>query len=170
MRIFAIILISSFVTNFDVQTECTLSRKILKGVHRIYDVPLEFQRLDPAEYQNLLTGDLREYDCLYLMKNAGETTGYLIVTRAKGRFDYFDYIVIFSPEKEVKGVSVIEYRSDHGAGICQKGWLKQFEGYQGGNLQVGKNIDGVSGGTISANSIVSDIQRCHHLIGLITAY
>ena len=87
-----------------------------------------------------------------------------------GRFEYFDYIVVFSPENKLLGVSVIQYRSDHGAGICQRNWLKQFKGYKGDRLEIGKDIDGVTGGTISASSMVSDIQRCHKLMKMITAY
>ena len=54
---------------------------------------------------------------------------------------------------------VTTYRSSHGAGICSKGWLKQFRGYHGEEIRLGKEIDSISGATISASSLVEDIQR-----------
>ena len=104
---------------------------------------------------------LHPCDCLYIIKIAGEIKGYLFSTRAKGRFDYFDYSIIYAGDLSVLEVFVTVYRSTHGAAICQKKWLSQFKGYRGDPLKLGSDIDAVSGGTLSATSLVSDIQRCH---------
>ena len=41
-----------------------------------------------------------------------------------------------------------------------KGWLNQFIGYDGTKtLRVGKEIDSISGATISAYGITTDIQQ-----------
>lgn len=120
------------------------------------------------------TGEWESYwhkgDCLYLINTPEGNEGYLFSTRAKGRYEYFDYLVIFSNLLKVQRVVITQYRSDHGGGICSGGWLKQFEGYGGGILTLGKDIDGVSGGTISATSLVNDMQRCHRLLNLIIHY
>jgi len=50
--------------------------------------------------------------------------------------------------------------------ICSKNWLKQFIGYQGNPLRYKADIDGISGATISANSITSDIQDVHKYMRL----
>ena len=55
---------------------------------------------------------------------------------------------------------ILVYRSTHGAAVCSKKWLKQFNGYSGGKLELGKDIDSVSGATISATSLVKDVERC----------
>ncbi len=40
-----------------------------------------------------------------------------------------------------------------------KGWLKQFTGYDGSDtLEVGKNVDAISGATISVYGITLDVQ------------
>jgi Na+-translocating ferredoxin:NAD+ oxidoreductase RnfG subunit len=46
-----------------------------------------------------------------------------------------------------------------------KGWLKQFIGYDGKEkLEYGKNIDSISGATISANAITYNVQEsCRYL-------
>jgi hypothetical protein len=152
---------------FSSREECTIPNKVLKEAGRQFGGPVEVHYLNLPEYNEAVSNQLNTYDCLFELTRSGETHGYLIKTRAKGRFDYFDYVIIFSSEGQVLEVVVTRYRSDHGAGICQRNWLKQFVGYNGEGLQLGKDIDGVTGGTISAASIIADIQRCHRLLGKI---
>jgi len=109
-------------------------------------------------------GLLKEGDQLFQIIQGGEVSGYMLRTSAKGRFDYFDYNISYTPKLEVKGLLVTVYRSTHGAAICQKKWLSQFEGYAGGKLVLGKEIDAISGASFSAQSMVVDIQRCHALM------
>lgn len=85
------------------------------------------------------------------------TIGYTVISRAKGRFDYFEFIVIYNASLEIKLVKVLEYSSGRGAEICAKSWLKQFT-QKNQKLEYGKNIDALSGATISAESITADIN------------
>ena len=64
--------------------------------------------------------------------------GFVLSTSAMGRFDAFDYFLIFNKELEVQLVRVVVYRSSHGSAICSKRWLKQFAGYSGGEISYGK--------------------------------
>jgi Na+-translocating ferredoxin:NAD+ oxidoreductase RnfG subunit len=52
---------------------------------------------------------------------------------------------------------VLEYTSDHGYQIANKGWLKQFE--KGTSFSVGENIDAISGATISVKSITAGVNE-----------
>lgn len=74
--------------------------------------------------------------------------------------EFFDYFILFDKTKNVTSVVVYNYEATHGQEITAKGWLKQFTGYNGSrNLVVGKNIDSISGATISVNAITDDIAR-----------
>lgn len=74
--------------------------------------------------------------------------------------EYFDYFIIFDSNAGVNQVHVFNYRATHGYEICSRGWLKQFSGYNGsGQLEVGKNIDGISGATQSVHAITSDVRH-----------
>lgn len=119
--------------------------------------------------QTLSSENLHKKDCLFTISEDGQVKGYLLSTSAIGRYDFFDYSIIYSKELVVLGVIVSAYRSTHGAGICQKKWLAQFQGYQGGPLKMGSDIDGISGGTLSASSMTADMQRCHLLISTATS-
>ncbi|MFO7863860.1 MAG: FMN-binding protein [Salinivirgaceae bacterium] len=72
--------------------------------------------------------------------------------------EYFDYFIIFDGLGEIQAVRVFNYKATKGHAIASKGWLRQFEKL--GTKEkpaVNKNIDGISGATISTHAITSDI-------------
>lgn len=72
--------------------------------------------------------------------------------------EYFDYFMLFDKNLSVQLVKVYNYQATHGHEITARGWLKQFIGFDGNEkMTVGKNIDAVSGATISVNAITDDI-------------
>lgn len=74
--------------------------------------------------------------------------------------EYFDYSILFDESLSVRLVKVFNYQATHGQEITAKGWLKQFVGFDGNEeLMVGKDIDTVSGATISVNAITEDIAQ-----------
>ena len=97
---------------------------------------------------------------IYRFKQTGSGQNlYAVFAQAKGRFDFFDYLVVTNENFVIKKVKVLKYRSEHGSEIASKKWLVQFENYSLGELQYGKEISALSGATISANSIVTDIPK-----------
>ena len=80
-------------------------------------------------------------------------------------FEYFDYFIIFDETLTVQKIRVYNYQATHGHEVSGKGWLKQFIGYSGDEkLEYGKNIDSISGATISANAITYNVQEsCRYL-------
>ena len=78
----------------------------------------------------------------------------------KPSYEYFDYFMLFNAEGVVQLVKVYNYQATHGQEISSRRWLKQFIGFKGENkLDAGKNIDAISGATISVEGIVADIQQ-----------
>jgi hypothetical protein len=95
----------------------------------------------------------------------GSMKGILYVGSAKGRYDWFDFIVVFSLELLIEKVEIIVYREDHGVEIMNKSWLAQFNGTTGCGLEYGKDIDAVSGATLSAGSLTKAVQEvCWELV------
>ena len=73
--------------------------------------------------------------------------------------EYFDYFILFDKDKTVILVKVFNYQATHGQEVTSKGWLKQFIGHDGKeSLQVGKNVDAISGATISVYAITLDVE------------
>ena len=74
--------------------------------------------------------------------------------------EYFDYFILFDPECTVQLVRVFNYAATHGHEVSAIGWLKQFAGYNGTDiLEVGKNVDAISGATISVYAITKDVKE-----------
>ncbi|MFO7658728.1 MAG: FMN-binding protein [Bacteroidales bacterium] len=83
----------------------------------------------------------------------------------KGNSEYFDYFILFGARKIVQKVKVFNYHATHGQEISAKGWLKQFIGHDGSeSLEVDKNIDAISGATISVYAITADVEMKTNLL------
>lgn len=79
--------------------------------------------------------------------------------------EYFDYYIIFDAAARVRAVRIYNYMASHGHEVTSPGWLKQFDGYDGSiNLVPGKNIDSISGATISTYSLAVDVQRITRIL------
>jgi hypothetical protein len=114
--------------------------------------------------------EIHDGDVVYRISdtNDGSDLGYVVSTSAMGRFDAFDYFIIYDEKLRVLSVRVAVYRSSHGSAICNKRWLKQFIGFGGGETLVyGKDIQAVTGATISGGSIVEDIQRSSKVMSIL---
>ncbi len=81
---------------------------------------------------------------------------------SSGSSEYFDYYVVFNLNFQIKRISIFNYQATHGHAVCARSWLKQFYSYKGDKqLHVGKNIDAISGATISSNAFTIDIQKVY---------
>ena len=79
--------------------------------------------------------------------------------------EFFDYFILFGTDKKIISVVVYNYEATHGQEITARGWLRQFLGYDGtSELSIGKNIDGISGATISVYGMVGDIEAKTNLL------
>ena len=68
--------------------------------------------------------------------------------------------MFFNSIGTVQKVKVYDYQATHGQEITATNWLKQFKDYDTKTeLIVGRNIDALSGATISVDATVSDIEH-----------
>ncbi len=73
--------------------------------------------------------------------------------------EYFEYYIIFQGNKTIKRVRIFNYQATHGYQITAQSWLKQFKGYNyPQKLEVGKEVDAISGATTSVYAITADIE------------
>ena len=111
------------------------------------------------ETRRALSFDIKS-DQLFRLKDNDSLVGYLYLDDAPCKFDRFDYMVIFSHDLAILGVKVLVYREAYGGEIGSKRWLKQFTGKKDGRgMEYEKDIQGISGATISALSISSGIKK-----------
>lgn len=82
------------------------------------------------------------------------------IVKSENEYEFFDYFIIYNSDLTVEQVTVYNYEATHGHEITSKNWLKQFIGYTNGKkLDPGKEIDAISGATISVNAITEDVKE-----------
>ncbi|BAX79006.1 FMN-binding protein [Labilibaculum antarcticum] len=143
----------------------SVQKKIDKEVRKIFTV--EDFTMDDIENLNLNTvnGDGLRNLHLSTLKSADKSIGFACFASSKGRNDFFDYMVVFNEKLEIQKVVVLIYRSSYGGEIMAKSWLKQFIGkVKGEEMEFGKDIDGISGATISAPSMAKGVKAVSLLV------
>ncbi|MBC8320469.1 MAG: FMN-binding protein [Bacteroidetes bacterium] len=117
---------------------------------------------------------------VFRIQSNNQTLGYVYVSRVNTcraggcsinpddiavDFEYFDYFLLTDSVGNVVNVKVYNYRATHGHQVMSRGWLKQFFGFNGSQtLNYGKDIQAISGATISAKTLIFDIQNAEILI------
>lgn len=93
--------------------------------------------------------------------------GYLACANAPSKFLTFDYYILFDSKGEILKVEILDYRENWGVEICNKRWLKKFEGIDIENYHsYNKKIDAISGATISVNSLKYNVLKISQALKL----
>lgn len=91
---------------------------------------------------------------------SNKLVGYLMISRAKSRVDFFDYMIVYKPDLSILSINVLAYREDYGGEIASKRWLKQFNDKSNPDeMKFGDDIQSISGATLSARSLTQDVQE-----------
>ena len=78
------------------------------------------------------------------------------------------FIVILNRDGSILSTNVIKYREAYGSEIGNLSWLSQFNKFNSNSsYKVGKDINGITGATISVNSLSKGIQKILLLFQLI---
>ena len=97
---------------------------------------------------------------LYKLIGNAKHLGYMYLDKAPSKFDKFDYMVIYNPDLTIKEVKVLVYREDYGGEIMSGSFVRQFRGKNSfSKLELGKDIQGISGATISCRSAVEGVRK-----------
>ena len=94
------------------------------------------------------------------ISNNDTTFAYALIDNVLGKSMPITFLVIVNNEGDILASEVIKYREAYGSEVGNKNWLSQFTHFNDTtDFKVGKNIDGISGATISVNSLSKGIQK-----------
>lgn len=97
---------------------------------------------------------------VYVGESDGKLDGYAIVDAEKGMHEPIDFGVRFSPKGAVDRVEVLVYREAYGDEIRAERFRAQFNGKTASDpISVGKDIDMISGASISSKSMAVGVKR-----------
>jgi len=104
-------------------------------------------------------------ESFYVIKQNDIVLGYFVVAQAPSKFHQFDYYIVFNSKAKILKIEILQYRENYGAEICSKKWLKKFINISTNNyVEYNRRIDGISGATISVNSIKNDIFKVSNIL------
>lgn len=124
-------------------------KKVDKHISKLWpNEVIEKEQVKNEEYQ------------LFKLNKDDELVGYLFLSKAPSRYDNFDYMLIYTPELEIKVAEILVYRESYGGEIGSIRWLKQFIGHKKGNdFMLGRDIQGISGATISCQAAAQGFKK-----------
>lgn len=94
--------------------------------------------------------------------------GYALLDNVKGKSLPITFLVLFDNEGNILTTHVVKYREAIGGEISNKRWNRQFSGKtHQSSFTVGKDIDGISGATISVNAMTRGIYKLAILMEII---
>ena len=86
--------------------------------------------------------------------------GYFFVDAVIGKHELITYAVALSGAGKVRQVEILEYREAYGGEVRSERWRAQFTGRQHGDpVHVGRDIQSISGATMSSEHVTDGIRR-----------
>ena len=133
-----------------------VSKKFKKELSKHFD----FETINITEIKKISKND----DLFFKVFNGKKELGLVVLTSSMGRFDKFDYMIVYNSNKEIELIKILVYRSQYGSEITAKRWLSQFYLKQSGSLKYGSDIQAISGATFSAISLTKNINRINQIL------
>ncbi len=117
------------------------------------------------EIQNILKQKFFRDKIYYWSINHSDGIDFALMDNVIGKSMPITFIVVFNNTGEVKYSSLIKYREAYGGEVKSKTWLNQFNGMKQDSLyKFPGNIAGISGATISVNSMTRGIGKLSLLL------
>lgn len=106
----------------------------------------------------------------HVARSEGRVLGYAVEDTVRGKWGPIHYLLALDPQGRVLDVSVLEYRERRGRPVAERRFLKQFIGKDTHNaLKLQKDIQGVTGASISSRGVTEGIRKLVHVFQLFYA-
>jgi hypothetical protein len=86
--------------------------------------------------------------------------GWFLVDQVIGKHDYIPFAVALDEQGAVRDVEILEYREAYGGEVRNPQWRAQFTGKtRGSPLKLTKDIQNISGATLSSKHVTDGVRR-----------
>lgn len=101
----------------------------------------------------------------YEIYSNDKAIGYAILDNVLGKVKPITYLVVFNMDLSISSVDIVKYREQYGGAVENKEWLDQFRlKTLHSDVELNKDVDGISGATISVKSVIKGVKRLLFLI------
>ena len=154
-----------------------IKEKTLQAINDYYDQDIEIQELKfkipkkiKKQIQNQIKQKFYRDQIYYWTIKIDEKMHYALMDNTLGKTMPITFLVIFNENQEVNHSAIIKYREGYGGEISGKNWLAQFIGMKQDSLyKHEKEIDGITGATISVKSFTKGISKLSLLLPYVMA-
>ena len=170
MKVSILIILTSFLVAGDIKITCEEHLFNLYPDNR--DIRMHIFQLDEQiknKVENIVKQRFYKDKLYYWTITEGDSTkAYAFLDNVIGKSMPITFMVILNLDGEIANVNVIKYREAYGSEIGSKSWLQQFINFNNNSdYNIGKDIDGISGATISVKSISKGMKKITTLYPLI---
>lgn len=96
--------------------------------------------------------------------------GWLLVDEVVGKHEFITLAVGLDAAGAVKGVEIMDYREAYGGQVRGGAWRAQFTGKRhGAPLKLGRDIQNISGATLSSKHVADGVRRLLSTYALVLA-
>jgi len=138
-------------------------KKIKKELSDVFET---YQFKDCVLIQTVVDSTTNITSEIYSINNDAETQlGYFAVSQGEGRFETFDFLVIYDLNKQIQKVKILLYCSTYGYEIGSKRWLRQFKDHEiNHQFKYNDDIQAISGATVSGRGLTKSVNRLNKII------
>ncbi len=106
----------------------------------------------------------KDYVYEYRIFSGDSLIGIGLLDNVYGKAMPITFLVLFDVKGSIQNIYIVKYREEFGGEVSNNSWLEQFKGSNWkSSFQIGKDIDGISGATISVNSITKGIKKLTYI-------
>lgn len=130
-------------------------KKIIKIAHKVWEErPLQIEELNLTDEKGQ-----RINGYYFKVSSHGQLIGFMAGERILDNYlNYFPVLLMDSSYTIIRA-TILEMNTIRGAEITSRAWLKQFSGYTGEPIRYGKEINAITGATLSGLSMVKEVQQ-----------
>lgn len=162
IKILFIIIISFVAYSQDIHEKVNMSLNNCYGKN----IQIEFEKYKlKNELKNVIEKKVSQKffsDEVYLYRIFidKELIGYGLLDNVYGKSLPITFLVMFDKNGKILCSEIIKYREPYGGAIQSREWNEQFKGKNiDSDFIVGKDVSGISGATISVNSVTKGIKK-----------
>jgi len=133
-------------------------------------VQLSQEQIHQVEKAARLTfaGKHTEQVIIHIARGQSETLGWAFEDTVIGKWGLIHYLVGLDTSGAVSRIIILDYQEIRGRPIAKPRFLRQYQGKTiKDTLQLHKGIDGITGATISSNSLTEGVRKILHIYELI---
>ena len=170
MTYLLLIILTSILVASDIKISC--EEHLFNQYPESTDIRMHILKLDKQmkkEVENQVKQKFYRDKLYYWTISQNDTTiAFAFLDNVIGKSMPISFLVILDINGNIINTIVIKYREAYGGEVGNKGWLRQFENRgKNSGYEISKDIDGISGATISVKSMSKGIQKITTLYPLI---